>query len=115
MAFRELGKRFFKGGRLLSCMQDNIVVSGDKKGQVAVWDFDKVHERTVYGNMHRALTNQIKFMGPLRDTQCASAASDGFLKAGQAFLMLHDGLQCLPECEECGPGSPGNALDDRFM
>ena len=62
------------------CMQDNIVVSGDKKGQVAVWDFDKVHERTVYGQMHRALTNNIRFMGPLRDSYCASASSDGFLK-----------------------------------
>jgi DNA damage-binding protein 2 len=66
----------------LRCMQDNIVVSGDKKGQVAVWDFEKVHERTVYGRMHRALTNHIRFMGPLRDGYCASAASDGLLKAG---------------------------------
>ena len=62
-------------------MQDNIVVSGDKKGQVAVWDFDKVHERTVYANMHRALANNIRFLGPLRDSLCASASSDGRLKA----------------------------------
>ena len=66
--------------RLLNCPQDNIVVSGDKKGQVAVWDFERVHERTVYGHMHRALTNHIRFMGPLHDTRCASAASDGLLK-----------------------------------
>jgi len=62
------------------CMQDNIVVSGDKKGQVAVWDFDKVHERTVYGQMHRALTNNIRSMGPQRDSYCASASTDGILK-----------------------------------
>ena len=60
--------------------QDNIVVSGDKKGQVAVWDFDKVHERTVYAQMHRALANSIKFLGPLRDTLCASSSADGRLK-----------------------------------
>ena len=56
------------------------MVSGDKKGQVAVWDFDKVHERTVYANMHRALTNNIRFMGPVQDSFCASASSDGKLK-----------------------------------
>ena len=56
------------------------MVSGDKKGQVAVWDFDKVHERTVYAQMHRALANSIKFLGPLRDTLCASSSADGRLK-----------------------------------
>ena len=61
-------------------MQDNIVVSGDKKGQVAVWDFDKVHERTVYAQMHRALANNIKFLGPIRDSYCASSSADGRLK-----------------------------------
>ncbi len=66
--------------RLLQC-QDNIVVSGDKKGQVAVWDFEKVHERTVYAGMHRALTNNLRFLGPLHDASCASASSDGHLKA----------------------------------
>ena len=74
---------------LLDCLQDNIVVSGDKKGQVAIWDFERVHERTVYGHMHRALTNHIRFMGPLHDTQCASAASDGMLKAWHTSRTLH--------------------------
>ncbi|CAL8469557.1 g9098 [Coccomyxa elongata] len=60
--------------------KDNIVVSGDKKGQVAIWDFEKVHERTVHGNMHRALTNNLRFLGPLHDMQCASASSDGLCK-----------------------------------
>lgn len=61
--------------------KDNIIVSGDKKGQVAIWDFEKVHERTVHGNMHRALTNNLRFLGPLHDMQCASASSDGLCKA----------------------------------
>ena len=73
---------------VLDRLQDNIVVSGDKKGQVAIWDFERVHERTVYGHMHRALTNHIRFMGPLHDTQCASAASDGMLKAWHTSQTL---------------------------
>lgn len=56
------------------------MVSGDKKGQVAVWDFEKVYERTVHGSMHRALTNNLRFLGPLHDMQCASASSDGLCK-----------------------------------
>jgi hypothetical protein len=67
--------------------QDNIVLSGDKKGQVAVWDFEKVYERTVYGDLHRALTNNLRFLGPLHDMLCASASSDGLLKVR---------LRCLP-------------------
>ena len=63
------------------CTQDNIVVSGDKKGQVAVWDHERVHERTVYATMHRALTNNLRFLCAASDAACASASSDGLLKA----------------------------------
>jgi DNA damage-binding protein 2 len=73
--------------------QDNIVVSGDKKGQVAVWDFEKVHERTVHGSMHRALTNNLRFLGPLHDMQCASASSDGLCKVG---LPCHSSVNQAP-------------------
>ena len=46
-------------------VQDNIVVSGDKKGQVAVWDFHKVTERSVY-NINKALTNSMALRALLR-------------------------------------------------
>ena len=57
------------------------MVSGDKKGQVAVWDHEKVHERTLYAGMHRALTNNLRFLCASSDAACASASSDGLLKA----------------------------------
>jgi len=57
--------------------------AGDKKGQVAVWDHQKVYERTVY-TMHRALTNQIRFFDAASALSCASASSDGKLKVGGA-------------------------------
>ncbi|KAK9845886.1 hypothetical protein WJX81_005132 [Elliptochloris bilobata] len=59
--------------------KDNLVLSGDKKGQVAVWDHIKVYERTVYP-MHRALTNNICFFDTASALSCASASSDGLLK-----------------------------------
>ena len=75
----------------VSHMQDNIVVSGDKKGQVAVWDHEKVHERTVYATMHRALTNNLRFLCAASDAACASASSDGHLKA-RPQLRVHNAL-----------------------
>ena len=60
--------------------QDNIVLSGDKKGQVAIWDHAKVYDRTVY-NLNRALTNNLRFLPGSDGMQCCSASSDGTLKA----------------------------------
>eukprot|EP00891_Asterochloris_glomerata_P004616 jgi/Astpho2/4616/Aster-00190 len=59
---------------------DHIVLSGDKKGQVAVWDHAKVCERTVF-NMHMALTNNIRFLPGSDGMQACSASTDGKLKA----------------------------------
>jgi len=66
--------------------KDNIVLSGDKHGQIAVWDVDKVFERTVYTNMNRWLTNALKFMpstaggGGNTDAHVATASYDGTVK-----------------------------------
>ena len=82
--------------------------AGDKKGQVAVWDHQKVYERTVY-TMHRALTNQIRFFDAASALSCASASSDGKLKvrgaaarrrraAQQAGLRVARLLRCRKRC-----------------
>ena len=39
-----------------------VVLSGDKAGQVAVWDIDRVFERSVYTEINKWLTNNIKWM-----------------------------------------------------
>ena len=59
--------------------RDNIVLSGDKKGQVAIWDHAKVYDRTVY-NLNKALTNNLRFLPGSDGMQCCSASSDGTLK-----------------------------------
>ena len=49
------------------------------ESQVAVWDFGKVYERTVW-RMNRALTNNLSFLPSVDGMSCCSASSDGTLK-----------------------------------
>ncbi|MEW5309312.1 MAG: hypothetical protein WDW38_001207 [Sanguina aurantia] len=56
---------------------DGIVLSGDKKGHLGIWNFDKVHDRTVYDTVHQALLNTMRFMD---SEMLATASSDGTAK-----------------------------------
>ncbi|XP_058747861.1 protein DAMAGED DNA-BINDING 2-like [Vicia villosa] len=56
--------------------KNNILLSGDKKGQIGVWDFEKVYEKVVYGSIHSCLVNTMKF-NPRNDCMVYSASSDG--------------------------------------
>ncbi|KAJ4834688.1 DNA damage-binding protein 2 [Turnera subulata] len=56
--------------------KNNILLSGDKKGQVGVWDFVKVHEKMVYGNIHTCIVNNMRF-NPINDDTVFAASSDG--------------------------------------
>ncbi|KAL8258775.1 hypothetical protein R6Q59_026728 [Mikania micrantha] len=67
--------------RRVTCLEfhptnNNILLSGDKKGQLGVWDFGKVYEKTVYVNIHKALLNNMKF-SPANDGTVYTASSDG--------------------------------------
>ncbi|KAI3461648.1 hypothetical protein Pfo_018311 [Paulownia fortunei] len=67
--------------RRVTCLEfhptrNNILISGDKKGQLGVWDYGKVHERTVYGNIHGCILNNMKF-NPSNDGTVYGASSDG--------------------------------------
>ncbi|CAK9164213.1 unnamed protein product [Ilex paraguariensis] len=67
--------------RRVTCLEfhptnNNILLSGDKKGQLGVWDFGKVYEKTVYGNVHGCILNNMKF-NPTNDGAIYSASSDG--------------------------------------
>lgn len=63
--------------------RENIVLSGDKSGQIAVWDLDKVFERTVYTDINRWLTNSIRFLSDsstTNDATCATSSYEGTVK-----------------------------------
>lgn len=67
--------------RRITCLEfhptkNNILISGDKKGQLGVWDYGKVHERIVYENIHGCILNNMKF-NPINDGTIYGASSDG--------------------------------------
>ncbi|KAG2673156.1 hypothetical protein I3760_13G076700 [Carya illinoinensis] len=67
--------------RRVTCLEfhptnNNILLSGDKKGQVGVWDFAKVHEKMVYGNVHSCIVNNMRF-NSTKDDSVYAASSDG--------------------------------------
>ncbi|KAK7300953.1 hypothetical protein RJT34_11806 [Clitoria ternatea] len=69
--------------RRVTCLEfhptkNNILLSGDKKGQLGVWDFGKIHEKVVYGNIHSCILNNMRFV-PSNDCMVYSASSDGTL------------------------------------
>ncbi|KAI8012374.1 Protein DAMAGED DNA-BINDING 2 [Camellia lanceoleosa] len=50
--------------RRVTCLEfhptrNNILLSGDKKGQLGVWDYCKVHEKIVYGNIHGCILDNM--------------------------------------------------------
>nr|AND01145.1 putative damaged DNA-binding 2 [Linum usitatissimum] len=48
----------------------------NQKGQVGIWDFEKVHEKMVYGNIHTCIVNNMRF-NPVNDGTIYAASSDG--------------------------------------
>ncbi|GAA0183963.1 damaged DNA-binding protein [Lithospermum erythrorhizon] len=67
--------------RRVTCLEfhptnNNILLSGDKKGQLGIWDFEKIHEKTVYENIHGCILNNMKF-NPANDGTVYGASSDG--------------------------------------
>ncbi|KAG7538345.1 WD40-repeat-containing domain superfamily [Arabidopsis suecica] len=91
--------------RRVTCLEfhptkNNILLSGDKKGQIGVWDFAKVYEKNVYGNIHSVQVNNMRF-SPTNDDMVYSASSDGTigytdLETGTSSTLLNinpDGWQ----------------------
>ncbi|XP_024012133.1 protein DAMAGED DNA-BINDING 2 isoform X2 [Eutrema salsugineum] len=91
--------------RRVTCLEfhptrNNILLSGDKKGQIGVWDFAKVYEKSVYGNIHSVQVNNMRF-SPTNDDMVYSASSDGTigytdLETGTSSTLLNlnpDGWQ----------------------
>lgn len=72
----------------------NIILSGDKKGQLGVWDFDQVYEKTVYGNIHGCILNHMKF-NPRNDGTVYGASSDGTISCTDLETGLSSSLMNL--------------------
>ncbi|WOL16542.1 protein DAMAGED DNA-BINDING 2 [Canna indica] len=83
--------------RRVTCLEfhptkSNILLSGDKKGQIGIWNYNKQHERTIYGSIHSCIVNNIKFL-PGNDAMLYTSSSDGTVsctdvETGTTTLLL---------------------------
>mmetsp|Transcript_9398 Transcript_9398/g.28271 ORF Transcript_9398/g.28271 Transcript_9398/m.28271 type:complete len:589 (+) Transcript_9398:319-2085(+) len=74
--------------RRITCLQfhpwrDDVVLAADKKGSVALWDFQKVTERTVY-KPHTAIIFNIRHLSQFPGEQFASSSQDGRVRIWDA-------------------------------
>lgn len=63
-------------------VHNSIVFSGDKKGEIAMWNFEKVFERTIYKDINRWQTTALRFLpGSGNEGMClCSTSHDGTVK-----------------------------------
>ncbi|KAK8543425.1 hypothetical protein V6N13_136063 [Hibiscus sabdariffa] len=95
--------------RRVTCLEfhptnNHILLSGDKKGQLGVWDFAKVHEKTVYGNIHSCILNNMRF-SPANDGTIYAASSDGTISCTDLETGISSSLMNLNPNGWQGPGS----------
>ncbi|KAK8520629.1 hypothetical protein V6N13_030927 [Hibiscus sabdariffa] len=95
--------------RRVTCLEfhptnNHILLSGDKKGQLGVWDFAKVHEKTVYGNIHSCILNNMRF-SPANDVTIYGASSDGTISCTDLETGISSSLMNLNPNGWQGPGS----------
>lgn len=81
---------------------DNIVFSGDKRGQIATWDVGKVFERTVYPDINRWLTNGLRCLpqASAASSLCATSSYDGTVKIFDVETGLP--VRTLVDANPCG-------------
>ncbi|KDP46502.1 hypothetical protein JCGZ_08474 [Jatropha curcas] len=95
--------------RRVTCLEfhptkNNVLLSGDKKGQVGVWDFEKVHEKMVYGNIHTCIVNNMRFK-PSNDGTVYAASSDGTISCTDMETGISTSLMNLNPDGWQGPSS----------
>ncbi|KAF9620459.1 hypothetical protein IFM89_012636 [Coptis chinensis] len=95
--------------RRVTCLEfhptnNHILLSGDKKGQLGVWDYDKVHEKTVYSNIHSCILNNMRF-SPSNDGTLYAASSDGTISCTDLETGMSSALMNLNPDGWHGPSS----------
>ncbi|XP_020570842.1 DNA damage-binding protein 2-like [Phalaenopsis equestris] len=72
--------------------RNSVLISGDKKGQIGIWDYSNPNEKTVYGSIHSCIVNNMKF-DTRNDFMLYTSSSDGTisytdLETGIAVLLI---------------------------
>ncbi|KMT19205.1 hypothetical protein BVRB_1g015970 [Beta vulgaris subsp. vulgaris] len=95
--------------RRVTCLEfhptnNNILLSGDKKGQLGVWDYDKVYEKRVYTNIHSCLLNSMRFSS-VNDGTIFGASSDGTISCTDLETGISESMMDLNPNGWHGPSS----------
>ncbi|KAH0458059.1 hypothetical protein IEQ34_013374 [Dendrobium chrysotoxum] len=69
---------------------NSVLLSGDKKGQIGIWDYSKPNEKTVYGSIHSCIVNNMKF-DTRNDIMLYTSSSDGTI----SYTDLETGIGVL--------------------
>ncbi|KAK8925666.1 Protein DAMAGED DNA-BINDING 2 [Platanthera zijinensis] len=70
--------------------RSSVLLSGDKKGQIGVWDYNKPNEKTIYGSIHSCIVNNMKF-DRRNDFMLYTSSSDGTM----SYTDLETGIGVL--------------------
>ncbi|XP_057955915.1 protein DAMAGED DNA-BINDING 2 isoform X2 [Malania oleifera] len=95
--------------RRVTCLEfhptnNNILLSGDKKGQLGVWDYVRVYEKTVYENIHSCILNNMRF-NPSNDGTIYAASSDGTISCTDLETGISSSLMDVNPDGYQGPSS----------
>ncbi|GJN05848.1 hypothetical protein PR202_ga23517 [Eleusine coracana subsp. coracana] len=71
--------------RRVTCLEfhptkNNVLLSGDKKGLLGVWDYVKLHEKITYDSVHSCILNTMK-VDTVNDGILYTASSDGTISS----------------------------------
>ncbi|KAF7020709.1 hypothetical protein CFC21_033772 [Triticum aestivum] len=71
--------------RRVTCLEfhptkNNVLLSGDKKGLLGIWDYVKLHEKITYDSVHSCILNSMKF-DTANDGVLYTASSDGTISS----------------------------------
>ncbi|CAD6232608.1 unnamed protein product [Miscanthus lutarioriparius] len=78
--------------RRVTCLEfhptkNNVLLSGDKKGLLGIWDYVKLHEKITYDSVHSCILNSMK-IDTTNDGMVYTASSDGTI----SFTDLDTGI-----------------------
>ncbi|KAM0865134.1 hypothetical protein ACQ4PT_043477 [Festuca glaucescens] len=71
--------------RRVTCLEfhptkNNVLLSGDKKGLLGIWDYVKLHEKITYDSVHSCILNSMK-LDTANDGVLYTASSDGTISS----------------------------------
>ncbi|KAF2291641.1 hypothetical protein GH714_027785 [Hevea brasiliensis] len=93
----------FKGATYIDCPMKPCFLC-KMPGQVGVWDFEKVHEKMVYANIHTCIVNNMRF-NPSNDGMVYAASSDGTISCTDMETGISSSLLNLNPDGWQGPSS----------